>query len=195
MYTMTATVDELRRVFGSFEGERDNLLPFSEIYPGKLAPVLRRDGDGLKLETMTWGFPGPAAAKGRPVTNIRNLSSPFWRSALTNVERRCIVPVTRFCEWTAEPDPETKRKRKVWFGMHKDHEPLFALAGLWRPGEGGPFMAFLTCQPNELVGAIHPKAMPVILDRQDVDSWLTDDHVTACELARPFSDERMRILA
>ena len=138
-----------------------DLPPFDEIYPGRLAPVLRcNDAGGLMLERMTWGFPGPAATKGRPVTNVRNLASPFWRSALSNVERRCIVPVTRFCEWTAEPDPETKRKRKVWFGMHEDHDPLFAFAGLWRPGEGGPFMAFLTCEPNQTVGAIHPKAMP-----------------------------------
>ena len=98
LYTMTATVDEIRRVFGEFAGDRTNLPPFDEIYPGRPAPVLRHDGTGLRLETMTWGFPGPAAAKGRPVTNIRNLDSPFWRSALNNVERRCIVPVTRFCE-------------------------------------------------------------------------------------------------
>lgn len=92
LYTMTATVDELRCVFGTFDGERDNLPPFNEIYPGKPAPVLRRDGAGLKLERMTWGFPGPAATKGRPVTDVRNLASLFWRSALRNVERCCIVP-------------------------------------------------------------------------------------------------------
>ena len=195
LYTMTATVDELRRVFGSFDGDRQNLPPFSEIYPGKPAPVLRRNGTGeLMLERMTWGFPGPASTKGRPVTNVRNLTSPFWRSALTNVERRCIVPVTRFCEWTAEPDPKTKRKRKVWFAMHEDHEPLFAFAGLWRPGEGGPFMAFLTCEPNQTVGAIHPKAMPVILARDDLDSWLGDPHDMACSLARPYSDDLMRVV-
>ena len=195
LYTMTATVDELRRVFGPFDGERDNLPPFREIYPGKPAPVLRRHrAGGLTLEQMTWGFPGPAANKGRPVTNVRNLTSPFWRSALSNAERRCIVPVTRFCEWTAEPDPETKRKRKVWFGMHEDHQPLFAFAGLWRPGEGGPFMAFLTCEPNQTVGAIHPKAMPVILARNDLDRWLEDPHETACSLARPYSDDLMRVI-
>ena len=137
LYTMTATVDEIRRIFGSFEGDRSNLPALTEIYPGRPAPVLRREGSGLKLETMTWGFPGPAAAKGRPVTNIRNLHSAFWRSALDNKERHCIVPVTRFCEWTAEPDPATKRKRKIWFGMHEAHERLFAFPGLWRPGKAG----------------------------------------------------------
>ena len=203
LYTMTATVDEIRRVFGAFEGDRDNLPAYDEIYPGRPAPVRRRGaggerGAGLTLEMMTWGFPGPAAAKGRAVTNIRNLDSPFWRSALNNVERRCIVPVTRFCEWTAEPDPETKRKRKVWFGLHpserQEEEPLFAFAGLWRPGEGGPYMAFLTCAANALVGAVHPKAMPVMLRAPDALAWLDHDRERACALAQPFADADMRII-
>ncbi len=195
LYTMTATVDEIRRMFGNFVGERDNLPPYAEIYPGRAAPVLRiGDDGGLRLETMKWGFPGPAAAKGRPVTNVRNLESPFWQSALSNVERRCIVPVTQFCEWTAEPDPETKRKRKVWFGMGEAHDPLFAFAGLWRPDEGGPFMAFLTCAPNTVVGAVHPKAMPVMLRPADALGWLKHDRETACALAQPFADADMRII-
>jgi len=190
LYTMTATVDELRRTFG----HTANLPPFDEIYPGRAAPVLRREGGTLTLETMTWGFPGPAAAKGRPVTNVRNLDSPFWRSALGNVERRCIVPVTRFCEWTAAPDPVTKRKSKVWFGLHERHDPLFAFAGLWRPGEGGPYMAFLTCAPNDTVGRVHPKAMPVMLRADDSLGWLEHDRETACALAIPFPDVDMRRL-
>ena len=193
LYTMTATVDEMRRMFGPFEGDRDNLPPFGEIYPGRAAPVLRRNADGgLKLETMTWGFPGPAAAKGRPVTNVRNLDSPFWRSALGDRERRCIVPVTRFCEWTAEPDPQTRRKSKVWFGLHEQDDPLFAFAGIWRPGEGGPFMAFLTCDANAIVGAVHPKAMPVILRPSSAARWLEDEREQACALAVPFPDTDMR---
>ncbi len=198
LYTMTATVDEMRRMFGGFEGDRSNLAPLAEIYPGRPAPVLRREGAGLKLEQMIWGFPGPAAAKGRPVTNIRNLASPFWRSALDNKERRCIVPVTQFCEWTAEPDPATKRKRKVWFGMHEAHDPLFAFAGLWRPGpsdgSGGPYMAFLTCDANATVGAVHPKAMPVMLRPADALAWLDHDRAAACALALPFADADMRII-
>jgi putative SOS response-associated peptidase YedK len=177
LYTMTATVDEIRRVFGEFAGDRTNLPPYDEIYPGQPAPVLRREGARLRLETMTWGF----------------------RSALTNVERRCIVPVTRFCEWTAEPDPATKRKRKVWFGLnppqeHEAHEPLFAFAGLWRPGEGGPYMAFLTCEANAVVGAVHPKAMPVMLRPNDALAWLDQPRESACALALPFADDDMRVI-
>lgn len=193
LYTMTATVEEMRRIFGPFDGDRDNLPPFGEIYPGRAAPVLRRnDAGGLKLETMTWGFPGPAAAKGRPVTNVRNLASPFWRSALDNRERRCVVPVSSFCEWTAEPDPDTRRKSKVWFGLHEHDDPLFAFAGIWRPGEDGPHMAFLTCGANQVVGAVHPKAMPVMMRASSAMQWLDHDREQACALAVPFADADMR---
>lgn len=195
LYTMTATVDEMRRLFGRFEGDATNLPPFDEIYPGRAAPVLRRgETGGLKLEMMEWGFPGPAAAKSRPVTNIRNLDSPFWRTALTNPARRCVVPVTRFCEWTAEPDPATKRKAKVWFGLRDEAEPLFAFAGLWRPGGPMPYMAFLTCEANATVGAVHPKAMPVMLRPADVPHWLDSERAEACALAQPYSDDDMRVI-
>lgn len=198
LYSMTATVDELRRVFGGFDGDTANLPPFDEIYPGRAAPVLRRgDGGGLKLETMTWGFPGPAGAGGRPVTNVRNLASPFWRSALDNPARRCLVPVTSFCEWTEKADPATGRKTQCWFGMGTAHDPLFAFAGIWRPGNkdrgDGPFMAFLTCDANAIVGAVHPKAMPVMLrPGGETDRWLDSERVDACALAQPFADTDMR---
>jgi putative SOS response-associated peptidase YedK len=192
LYSMTASVDEIRKVFGSFAGETSNLPPFEEIYPGKPAPILRRDeGGGLKLELMEWGFPGPPAAKGRPITNVRNLASPFWRSALSRTDRRCIVPVSRFCEWEGEKGA----KRKVWFGLHEEAHPLFAFAGLWRPGESGVgYMAFLTCEPNTVVGAVHPKAMPVMLRAGDVPRWLDSEAATACELAVPYADTDMRRL-
>ena len=187
---MTATVDEMRRVFGPFEGDTANLPPYDEIFPGHQAPVLRRKQDGgLKLDRMKWGFPGPPAAGSRAVTNVRNLGSPFWRNALQEPSRRCVVPVTSFCEWTGE----VGRKTKVWFGLNGEHgSPLFAFAGLWRPGEGGPFMAFLTCQPNRTVAEVHPKAMPVMLRPADVPRWLDSPREDACSLAQPFEDTLMQ---
>ena len=69
-------------------------------------------------------------------------------------------------------------------------------AGIWVPGwtsvrklkDGettDDLYAFLTCPPNAEVGAIHPKAMPVILDRADWDQWLTGSVEEALELQRP----------
>lgn len=70
---------------------------------------------------------------------------------------------------------------------------MFAFAGIWRPGEDEPFMAFLTCEANATVAAVHPKAMPVMLrPGEDVEQWLGSPHADACALARPFADTGMR---
>lgn len=79
----------------------------------------------------------------------------------------------------------------MWFDIAA--EPLFAFAGIWRPGEDSSSMAFLTCEPNEIVGLVHPKAMPVLLDPADFSRWLDDPRDPACQLARPFADERMKL--
>ena len=78
------------------------------------------------------GSGGPKRRARQPVTNVRNLDSPFWRPALARPERRCLVPATAFAEWTGE----TGAKRKVWFSL-KDR-PVFAFAGLWRRVEKSP---------------------------------------------------------
>ncbi len=46
---------------------------------------------------------------------------------------------------------------------------------------------FLTTEPNNIVGPIHPKAMPVILTRpEEVEAWLTAPVEEALKLQRPF---------
>lgn len=184
LYRMRASVDEIRRVFGAFDGDRANLEPRAEIYPGQAAPVLRMVEGTLTLDEIDWGVPPPASGS-RPVTNVRNLSSPFWRPMLSNPAQRCLVPWTQFCEWTGEKGS----KRKVWF--ERTDTPVSAFAGLWRETSDGPRMAFLTTQANETVGAIHPKAMPVLLETDAHKAWLTGDYGVATTLARPFDDRRI----
>ena len=186
LYKMRATLDEISRLFAVERNAAGNLAPLDEIFPGYDAPVIARGREGERaLGIMRWGFPPPGDVK-RPVTNVRNLDSPFWRSALTKPERRCLVPVTSFCEWTGPKGA----KRQVWFSL-KDL-PVFAFAGCWRPvKDEPPHYAFLTCEPNETVGAVHPKAMPVLLTPDDAETWLTGAWEDARALVRPFADGGM----
>lgn len=164
-------------------------------YPDREMPVaVVGPGGGANLEIMRWGFP-PVKAGGVVITNIRNLSSSYWRPWL-GPEHRCLVPVTDFCEWT-----ETPPKRKKWFRL-KDETP-FMFAGVWRswdgargpktkPVEGGhKLFAFITTEPNSIVGAIHPKAQPVILTREYWRSWLTDPWDKVKGYIHPSPDEDM----
>lgn len=185
LYTTARSRQELARLFNA-------QMPFDlpelagDIYPKKMGYVVRLQDGARILDAMQWGFPPPAAARA-PVTNVRNLSSPFWRSALKTTERRCLVPVTRFCEWEGQPGSKVKR----WFSVTGCD--AFAFAGIWRPIEEGKAYAFLTCEPNPLVKPIHEKAMPVILHPEDYDRWLLGETDDACSLAQPFPSQLMEV--
>ncbi len=149
---------------------------------------------------MRWGLPGPAHAGPRPVTNIRNLASPHWRPWL-KPQHRCLVPATSFCEY----EDTLPRKTAVWFALAPDR-PLFAFAGVWRPWHGARktseepadhrLFAFLTCPPNAEVGAVHPKAMPVILrDADEMERWMSAPADDLTTLQRPLPDGSLTIVA
>lgn len=190
LYRMTSNVQAIAQLFRADIAGR-NLPALAEIYPDGEAPVVVAEGERRTLAMMRWGWP-PFGEVKRPITNVRNLASPMWRSALADPARRCLVPVTAFSEWSAVPDPVTGRKRKHWFDLlpnSQEGDPLFAFAGLWRPAEEGPRFAFLTCAPNETVGRIHPKAMPVLLRPGEAfDRWLSADGTDAAAMQAPLED-------
>lgn len=63
-----------------------------------------------------------------------------------------------------------------------------------RAGEHELF-GFLTCDANEIVKPIHPKAMPVILtEPAEIELWLTAEWKEAKQLQRPFPSDAMMLL-
>jgi len=165
------------------------------VSPGREGFVAINHGGKRELTAMRWGFPPPQSSS-KPVVNVRNYQSPFWRTALKNPERRCLVPVTEFQEWSVEADPVTGKKRPYWFSIPS--RPIFTFAGVWRPTDKGPAFAFLTCgyegEPSShVVGAIHPKAIPVILHDEDYDRWLSAPIEDALQLACAFPSQLIAV--
>jgi putative SOS response-associated peptidase YedK len=191
-YRMTAKQAELARRFGvEAPYPEDQSFPPDELFPRRMAWVVRVEEGRRVLDVMRWGVPltvkGPKGPVTKPVTNVRNLTSPFWKSTLARAEYRCLVPVTDFCEW----EGETGAKRERWFSVPS--RPIFAFAGVWRPGPEGRSFAFLTCEANEIVRPIHAKAMPVILHDEDHEGWLAGDYASVCALAAPYPSQLMAV--
>lgn len=184
-YRLRGAVQETALAMG-LPFETDIAIPSADNFPKRPALVVHSNGAARIASTMIWGVPPPAKARG-PVTNVRNLVSPFWRAALTNPARRCLIPESEFSEWEGKKGA----KRARWFRVPS--LPVFALAGLWRPGEGDapPVFAMLTCDPNPLVAAVHPKAMSVVLHPDDQARWLAAPVAEAAALAVPFPSQLM----
>lgn len=159
------------------------------VAPGRPAPVIiagERAGSRRFLRPKLWGVPPPPQGT-QPVTNVRNLTSPFWIGTLRHPELRCLVPATAFAEWSGAAGA----KRQHWFSLPS--RPIFAFAGIHRQGEDWPAFAFLTTDPNRLVAHYHPKAMPVILHPEDHDRWLSADWRDAVRLVAPYPSQLMAV--
>lgn len=178
-------------------------IPPPELFPKKPAWVVRETIGRRTLDVMAWGFPRQVPGKridkatGRPVmtttevTNVRNYTSPFWRTAMANPERRCLVPFTAFSEYGQDRGGDG-RLPLHWFDVVD--RAIVSFAGVWRPLEGGgAVFAFLTCEPNPLVAPIHLKAMPVLLHEEDEARWLECSYEDAIALAQPFPSQLMRL--
>ena len=131
-------------------------------------------------------------------TNIRNLDSKHWKRWL-GVESRCLVPFTSFSEFNKAEGGD------IWFAFDETR-PLAFFAGIWtnwtslrkvKEGETtNDLFAFLTTEPNAEVGAIHPKAMPVILTTpEQTRAWMNAPTEEATQLQRPLPDGALKIIA
>ena len=207
LYSHTSAHEAIRRLFDVVLDITGNKPPLPGIYPNYMAPIVHNSPAGRTLRMARWGMPTPPKyteeKRSDPgVTNVRNVKSSHWRRWL-DLDHRCLVPFTSF----SEPDPQPNGSRPpAWFALDESR-PLACFAGIWTPAwrsvrkvrEGdtiNDLFAFLTCEPNAEVGAIHPKAMPVILrSAEEVDTWLLAPAAEALKLQRPLPDGTLQIVA
>jgi putative SOS response-associated peptidase YedK len=225
LYSMTTNQDAIRRLFNAANSRVGNLPPMPGIFPDYPAPIVRNTPDGRELAMARWGMPtsqdallkatrkraAKLEAKGNPVdfkqllrmepdsgtTNVRNVVSKHWKRWL-GTEHRCLVPFTSFSEFNRDAGGD------IWFALD-DSRPLACFAGLWtswtsvrkiKEGETtNDLFAFLTTKPNAEVQAIHPTAMPVILQTSEmIDIWMNAPAEEALQLQRPLADNALKIV-
>ncbi len=171
----------------------DNRFNPVELYPKSRAYVVREQDGRRGVDTMMWDVLGGAAPW--PMTNVRNLKLPLWRALAAEPHNRCLIPLTEFCEWTPDKhdlgDDRPPVKGEMWFAV--PDQPIFAVAGFWQRIAKGDGFTMVTCDANELVAPIHPKAMITILEEADWDRWLIGSYDDVVTLQRPFAAERMAV--
>jgi putative SOS response-associated peptidase YedK len=210
LYSLTKSQDAIRQLVralteDSWTDRTGNMPPLPGIYPDYPAPIVRNHAQGRELAMARWGMPSPASVlvrkKSDPgVTNVRNAGSAHWRRWL-GPENRCVVPFTSFAENEVLSDGT---RPTVWFALGEER-PLAFFAGIWtrwtsvrkvKEGETtNDLFAILTTAPNAEVGAIHPKAMPVILrDADEIERWMAAPLADALKLQRPLPDGALKIV-
>lgn len=208
LYSLTKGQQAIIALARAIRDNSGNLPPMPGIFPDYAAPIVRTSADGVRELAMSrWGMPSPAfALAGKKtdsgVTNIRNTASPHWRRWLSPANR-CLVPFTSFSENTKDANGKSV---PVWFALHEDR-PLAFFAGIWtanwrsvrklKEGEvEADLFGFLTTEPNAEVGAVHPKAMPVILTEPDeYEAWMTAPWTEVKMLQRPLPDGALQVVA
>lgn len=190
-FTQTHSWTEIDAFLG-LSGLPRNLQPRYNIAPTSTIDVCRVGKLGRELAPMRWGL-APSWWK-KPLAelpatfNARSESiaeKPMFRSAFKH--RRCIIPASGFYEWTG-----TKGDKTPHYFSSSKHKPL-AFAGLWeswRDLETNEeiLSATIIVGPANLWMVQFHERMPVILEPQYFDAWLTSDNPSAAMLLSKAHD-------
>ncbi|MGI6140481.1 MAG: SOS response-associated peptidase [Caldicoprobacterales bacterium] len=188
-YMLHADVEEILQHYGIVKGRvTHSWVP--EVFPSHEVPIVV-NRNKRELVPMKWGFPAPYG-KGIIINSRGETidSRPMFRRAFR--QKRCIVPVNAFFEWSRAGRDKTKFK----FGLKRS--ALFSLAGIYedfKDQTGLYYKAFsiLTIQSNPLVSLVHNR-MPVILPREQEAAWLdhsVQDVSLLKPLIRPYDESEM----
>jgi putative SOS response-associated peptidase YedK len=191
-FTQSYTWRELVELYRLTQPPR-NLRPRYNIAPTTAIDVVRLADTGPELVPMRWGLiPSwwKKTAKEVPSTfNARAetvAQKPMFRSAFKRT--RCIVPASGYYEWRA-----VEGGKQPYFISAASGEVL-SIAGLWdecpETSEGILSATLIVTAANDFTRQIHDR-MPVLLERHNLDTWLTGK--AGVELLRPAPNDLLRL--
>lgn len=151
----------------------------SEMRPTDVTAVLAPNKEGrVAVFPMIWGFSHEATDA--PIVNCRLETASqkeMWKDSW--FRRRCVIPCSWYFEWEHFRSPDGKRSKvgdKYLIQPKDSHTTM--LAGLYRYEERNglqvPVFSVLTRDAVGELRGIHDR-MPLILRREDVESWIKPD--------------------
>lgn len=190
-FVIELPVDAMAKLFAAAPANNLPPVPNYNVCPTTQVHVVSAGESGRRLGAMRWGFlphwyksptDGPLLINARSETIAEK---PAFSAACR--ERRCILPVSGFYEWTRDNDV-----RLPWYITRADGAPM-ALAGVWQTwGENhAPTCAVVTTGANEPMADIHHR-MPVILEQDDWGKWLGEEGKGAALLMKAANDDVLR---
>ncbi|WP_204113816.1 SOS response-associated peptidase [Shimia biformata] len=190
-FAITLPTDAMAQLFAARPANDLPEVPNYNVCPTNRIHVVKSDGADRQLVAMRWGFlphwyktpsDGPLLINARAETIAQK---PAFRKACR--ERRCIIPVTGFYEWTKDAEGT----RFPWYIQGAE---TLAMAGVWRRWDRGEdaveACAIVTTGANRAMSAIHHR-MPVILPADDWALWLGEAGHGAATLMKAAPDEAL----
>ena len=187
-FAITLPVEAMARLFDAVPGNDVPGDPRYNVCPTTPVAVCTAGEGGRRLRAMRWGFlphwyktpsDGPLLINARSETVAEK---PAFRQACR--ERRCLIPVDGFYEWTREEG----RQPLPWYIHRADGAPL-VLGGIWQEWESagqGPIAAcaIVTCPAGPGMDSIHDRE-PLVVEPGDWPLWLGEAGHGAARLMKP----------
>lgn len=135
------------------------------IFPSQKATVITGRGRHLEAEQMLWGFP---RFDGRGILINARVETAMERHTFREsvLHRRCVIPAKGFWEWN---------RSKEKFSFERTDSQVLFMAGCYDCIDGQDRFVILTTEANSSVKPVHDR-MPLILERNELESWVTDDN-------------------
>jgi putative SOS response-associated peptidase YedK len=181
--------------FFSIKGPVPNFGPRYNVAPTQdAAVVLAEDPATRRLALKKWGLIPSWSKEGKATFATFNARAESVREKPTYAQpfakRRCIVPADGFYEWTGP------KGAKVPHLFERRDGALLALAGLydsWRSKDGSETVNSFTIvvtTANGWMTRFHDR-MPVILEEDDVETWLTGSPDAAAALLKAPAEDML----
>lgn len=162
---MTGELDEYWKIIRNVAEKQYDAdeIATGDVYPSNNVVTLGANKENQVVPGITkWEFEG--FKKGQLMINARSESVEEKKTFAKHFrEQRCIFPMNGFYEWDAD-------KKKFLF---TDDGKTMYVAGFYRIHEGVAESIIMTTNPNSAVSPIHNR-MPLIVDKNDIDSWILD---------------------
>jgi len=151
-----------------------------DVHPSEPALVLRGSCDSVVAEVLRWGY--ESVRKNTLIFNARSETvreKPMFRYDYET--HRCLIPANKFYEWK-----DSREKKKEKYEFFAPGEILY-FAGIYHKDPEGDRFTILTREAEGCMTQIHSR-MPLILHREDLETWLFSEAEAAKLLESHFSD-------